>query len=98
MQLSSMIFASLLAAGAYGFQFQAYSQSNFHGSVRNYDKSPGFTIKSYRWNSPSGDGCCVKMCSGGSEVGYWCPSKSNGRPSRNFNKVVIGCNDEQLSC
>ncbi|CAG8466643.1 13545_t:CDS:2 [Ambispora gerdemannii] len=32
---------------------------------------PGYNIKSYRWDSPSHDGCCVKMCNYGSEVGYW---------------------------
>ncbi|KFY69557.1 hypothetical protein V496_00138 [Pseudogymnoascus sp. VKM F-4515 (FW-2607)] len=93
MQLPSMIFTSFLAGGAYAFQFQAYSDNNYHGRVKNYDTSgihkPGFTIKSYRWDSPSRDGCCVKMCDGGSQVGYWCPSKSNGRPSRTFNKVIM---------
>ncbi|CAG8632747.1 4043_t:CDS:1, partial [Paraglomus occultum] len=53
---------------------------------------------SYRWDSPPQDGCCVKMCNGGGEVGYWCPSHSNGVPSSDFDKVVIGCNEEQLLC
>ncbi|GAQ87127.1 hypothetical protein KFL_003330090 [Klebsormidium nitens] len=51
-----------------------------------------------RWNSPSNDGCCVKMCNGHAEVGYRCPTKSNGLPSAAFNKVVIGCNSVQLVC
>lgn len=36
MQLPSMIFASFLAGGAYAFQFQAYSDNNYHGRVKNY--------------------------------------------------------------
>jgi hypothetical protein len=35
MQLS-VIFASLFAGSACAFQFQAYSQNNYHGSVKNY--------------------------------------------------------------
>jgi hypothetical protein len=38
------------------------------------------------------------MCNGHTEVGYWCPTHSNGVPSAAFNNVVISCNDAQIIC
>jgi hypothetical protein len=92
----------LIANLASAFSFEAWSRSNFHGRVKTYTTRgtfyPGYNIASYRWSSPGGDGCCVRMCSGGGSVGYWCPSHSNGVPSARFNKIIIGCDNEQLVC
>lgn len=100
--LYKFIFVLLIAHLASAFHFEAWSESNYHGTSKTYHQRgtfvPGFIIKSYRWESPSGDGCCVKMCYGSRNVGYWCPSHSNGLPSSKFNKIVIGCGDEQLVC
>ncbi|GBC28559.2 fungal-specific transcription factor domain-containing protein [Rhizophagus irregularis DAOM 181602=DAOM 197198] len=82
--------------------FQAWSQPNYHGAAKTYTHRgtfrPGYTIKSYKWDSPIWDDCCVRMCNGNRNVGYYCSSHSSGQPSANFNKVVIGCGNEQLIC
>ncbi|CAB5395296.1 unnamed protein product [Rhizophagus irregularis] len=70
--------------------FQTYTH---RGTFR-----PGYTIKSYKWDSPIWDDCCVRMCNGNRNVGYYCSSHSSGQPSANFNKIVIGCGNEQLIC
>lgn len=49
----------LLFVSALGQTAPSFSMLNF---------VPGYLP---RWNSSSGDCCCVKMCNGHTEVGYW---------------------------
>ncbi|CAG8724201.1 44555_t:CDS:1 [Gigaspora margarita] len=95
-----MLIAHLVLVSA--FSFEAWSQNNFQGTSKTYTQrgtyKPGFTIKSYRWDSLFNDRCCVRMCNNGNDVGYWCQSHSNGLPSSDFNEIVIGYNNEQLVC
>ncbi|CAB4474074.1 uncharacterized protein OCT59_023681 [Rhizophagus irregularis] len=99
MMLYKFIFVLLIAHLA-SFHFETWSENNYTSKTYHQRGTfvPGFIIKSYRWESPSGDGCCVKMCYGSRNVRYWCSSYSNGLPSSKFNKIVIGCGDEQLVC
>ena len=85
------------------FSFEAWSDNDFRGSVITYNNPgtfvPGYVIKSYRWDSPpASDDCCVRMCNGQQDVGYWCVSHSNGTPSSDFNKIIIGCGSDKLVC
>ncbi|POG79880.1 hypothetical protein GLOIN_2v1523840 [Rhizophagus irregularis DAOM 181602=DAOM 197198] len=102
MMLFKFIFVLLIAQLASAFYFEAWSQPNYHGAAKTYTHRgtfrPGYTIKSYKWDSPIWDDCCVRMCNGNRNVGYYCSSHSSGQPSANFNKVVIGCGNEQLIC
>jgi len=93
----------LIVRLASAFSFEAWSEHNFLGNVKTYTTkgsfSPGFVIKSYRWDSPpASDDCCVRMCNGQQDVGYWCVSHSNGTPSSDFNKIIIGCGSDKLVC
>src|SRR5581483_2908222 len=85
---------------ASAFSFDAYSETNYQGTYTRYDNfgtySPGYTIRSYHWNSEEGDGCCVKMCDGSREVGYWC--EAHDHDDSNFNKIVMGCGNDRLEC
>src|SRR5438128_4636761 len=100
--ISRLITVLLIVQLVSAFSFEAWSENNFHGTVNTYTQRgafiPGYVIKSYRWDSPDNDHCCVRMCNGHADVGYYCPSHSNGVPSSDFDKIIIGCNEEQLIC
>lgn len=96
------IIVLLFARLALAFSFEAYSAPGYKGTYNLYTSSgthkPGYIVRSYHWDSPYGDGCCVKMCYNSREVGYWCPSHDNNNVDNGFNKILIGCGDDTLNC
>lgn len=91
--------------------FEACPKENFKGSCKRYSGSGtykiGYTVRSYHWDNGHGhghghgyghgNGCCVKMCHGRREVGYWCSKRSNKKP-KCFDKVVVVCGKDKARC
>lgn len=99
---SLLVFLITLASAASAFKLTVWSGTNFGGTSRVYTtsgtKSNGFSARSYIWDSPPGDGCCVRFCSGSTSVGYRCSGFTQPSASAAFNKVVLGCGSATLTC
>ncbi|KAJ1953960.1 hypothetical protein GGI12_005897, partial [Dipsacomyces acuminosporus] len=101
---STAALVAVLATNCLGFRLSAWSNPRYTGRQATYTTTGthrlGFYARSYKWESPPGDGCCIKFCDNGRETGYRCPSRNNPNVPRGnqFNKVVIGCGSTTLNC
>ncbi|KAJ1965920.1 hypothetical protein GGI12_000441 [Dipsacomyces acuminosporus] len=101
---ATLALAAVLATECVGFRFSAWADNGYTGQQFSTTGTGtfnlGFKARSYKWESPGGDGCCIKFCDGGRETGNWCPSHSNDNVAggNQFNKVAIGCGGTTLNC
>ncbi len=104
MQFTTTLVAATLAlaSSASAFRLTVWDYNGYSGASRAYTtvgvKTFPFYANSYKWESPDGDGCCVKFCSGSREVGYRCPAYNQPQSTSSFNKVVLGCGSDVLNC
>ncbi|KAF9035633.1 hypothetical protein BJ165DRAFT_651382 [Panaeolus papilionaceus] len=104
MKFTTVLAVVAAAASANAFTISAWSGTSYTGTAFRTSGTGthnlGFLAKSYQWNSPPGDGCCIKFCNGQRETGYRCPSYSNSNvaTANRFNKVVTGCGSTVLNC
>lgn len=99
---SFLIIMMALASAASAYRLSVWEEADFQGRERVYTtagtKRIGFGCRSYIWDSPGHDGCCVKFCRGSTSVGYWCPGRRQPSSSAVFDKVVLGCGTAVLNC
>ncbi len=69
MKLSAVFLtAAALAGTSSAYKISVYSKDNYQGTQKSWTSagshSVGFTVKSWIWESPLGDGCCIAFCKG----------------------------------
>lgn len=69
MKLSAAVLAAAALAGtSNAYRITVYSADNYQGTEKAWttsgSHSVGFTVKSWIWSSPTGDGCCIAFCKG----------------------------------
>jgi hypothetical protein len=76
MKVSTILASALFLATGEAYRISLYSSPSYQGTQRSYSTNgvhtPGFTVRSWIWDSNLGDGCCVVFCRG-STVSYQTP-------------------------
>ncbi|KAK4164021.1 hypothetical protein QBC43DRAFT_353719 [Cladorrhinum sp. PSN259] len=102
MHLPTLLTAVLAGASVSAYKVTLYKNTGFSGTSKSYttagSKSLSFNARSWKWSSPVGEGCCVRFCYNGKDVGYRCGSDSNTKSSSAIDKVVLGCGSATLKC
>ncbi|KAK5656019.1 hypothetical protein OQA88_5158 [Cercophora sp. LCS_1] len=103
MKLSSVILAATALAGtSSAYRISVYSKDNYQGTQKTWTSggshAVGFTVKSWIWESPAGDGCCIAFCKGSTNVGRYCDGARKAVSSAGVTKVVTGCGSAVLNC
>ncbi len=73
MKVTTLLASALVLATGEAYRISLYSSPSYQGTQRSYSTNgahyPGFTVRSWIWDSNLGDGCCVAFCRG-STVSY----------------------------